>query len=91
MGEIGRNKIVTIEECLRFAWSQDIDTLVSSVESVEQLVQNILVCKTNRKMSAVEVKELLARAGKDPGGSKIEQHKRPESSASLGCARRDVG
>jgi predicted aldo/keto reductase-like oxidoreductase len=91
MGEIGKNKIATIDECLRFAWSQDIDTLVSGVESVEQLEQNILVCKTYRKMSAVEVKELLARTGKGPVGSKVEQYKRPESSASLGCARRDAG
>jgi uncharacterized protein len=91
MGEIVKNKIATIDECLRFAWSQDIDTLVSGVESVEQLEQNILVCKTYRKMSAVEVKELLVRTGKGPVGSKVEQYKRPESSASLGYARRDAG
>lgn len=91
MGEIVKNEIATIDECLRFAWSQDIDTLVSGVESVEQLEQNILVCKTYRKMSAVEVKELLARTGKGPVGSEVEQYKRPESSASLGCARRDAG
>jgi uncharacterized protein len=91
MGEIGKNKIATIDECLRSAWSQDIDTLVNGVESVEQLEQNILVCKTCRKMSAVEVKELLARTGKGPVGSKVEQYKRPESSASFGCARWDAG
>jgi hypothetical protein len=43
MGGIGRNKIAKIEECLRFAWRQDIDTLVSGVEPVEQIEQNILV------------------------------------------------
>jgi len=43
MGGISKNKITTIEECLRFAWRQDIDTLVSGVEPVEQLEQNILL------------------------------------------------
>ncbi len=91
MGEIGKNKIATIEECLRFAWSQDIDTLVSGVESLEQLEQNVLICKTYRRMSSAEMKELLARTGKGPVGSKIEQYKRPEASASLACPHRDAG
>ena len=43
MGEVGKNKIAAIEECLRVAWRQDIDTLVSGVEPVEQLEQNILL------------------------------------------------
>ncbi len=43
MGGLGKNKIATIEECLRFAWRQDTDTLVSGMEPVEQLEQNILL------------------------------------------------
>ncbi len=79
IGAITKNNIATIQECLRFAWSQDIDTLVSGVETVEQLEQNVLACKTFRKMSAKETKELLARTGKGPTGSKIESYKKKEA------------
>jgi aryl-alcohol dehydrogenase-like predicted oxidoreductase len=78
IGGITKNKIATIQECLRFAWSQDIDTLVSGVETVEQLEQNVLACKTFKKMSASEMKELLARTAKGPLGSKIENYMKKE-------------
>lgn len=79
IGGIAKNNIATIQECLRFAWSQDIDTLVSGVETVEQLEQNVLACKTFRKMNASEMKELLARTAKGPVGSKIENYKKKEA------------
>jgi aryl-alcohol dehydrogenase-like predicted oxidoreductase len=79
MGAITRNSIATIPECLRFAWSQEIDTLVSGVETIEQLEENVLACKTFKKMSAQEMKELLARTGKGPTGSKIENYKKKEA------------
>lgn len=79
IGAITRNGIATIEECLRFAWSQDIDALVSGMETVEQLNQNVLACKTFQKMSAEEISQLLARTAKGPYGTKIERYKRPEA------------
>jgi aryl-alcohol dehydrogenase-like predicted oxidoreductase len=79
MGSITKNGIATIEECLRFTLSQDVDTLVSGPETVPQLEQNILVVKTFRKMSRREMDELLARTGKGPYGSKIEGYKKPEA------------
>ncbi|HOK44827.1 MAG TPA: hypothetical protein PLA43_12930 [Bryobacteraceae bacterium] len=76
IGAITRNKIATIQECLRFAWSQDVDTVVSGVETIEQLEENVLACKTFQAMSAAEMKELLARTAKGPIGPKIENYKR---------------
>lgn len=81
MGPITGNGIATIQECFRFAWSQDIHTLVSGVETREQLEQNVLACKTFRQMSSQEIDALLARTGKGPHGSKIERYKRKESTA----------
>ena len=81
IGEITKNKIATIEECLRFAWSQDIDTLVSGAQNVPQLEQNILVLKTLKKMSQTEISILLDRTKQGPTGSKIERYKRPEKAA----------
>jgi predicted aldo/keto reductase-like oxidoreductase len=78
IGNITKNKVATIPECLRFAWSQDVDTLVSGVETVRQLEENVAACKTFRKMSAEEQAALLARTKKGPYGSKIEQYKMPE-------------
>ncbi|MGE5569056.1 MAG: aldo/keto reductase [Rhodospirillales bacterium] len=76
IGAITRNKIATIQECLRFAWSQDVDTVVSGVETIEQLEENVLACKTFQRMSAAEMKELLARTAKGPIGQKIESYKK---------------
>lgn len=78
IGNITKNKVATIPECLRFAWSQDVDTLVSGVETVRQLEENVAACKTFKKMSAEEQAALLARTKKGPHGSKIEQYKMPE-------------
>lgn len=79
MGSIAANGVATIPECLRFTWSQDIDTLVSGVETVEQLEQNVLACKTFRPMSREESAALLARTKRGPHGAKVERYKRPDA------------
>jgi aryl-alcohol dehydrogenase-like predicted oxidoreductase len=81
MGGIGKASIAKIEECLRFSWTQDVDTLVSGVETVEQLEQNVAVCKTFQPMSKTEISSLLERTSKGPIGSKVERYKRPEAGA----------
>ena len=81
MGPIRANNIATIEECLRFTWTQDIDTLVSGAETVAQLEQNIGVLKTLKKMSPAEISAIHDRTKKGPYGSKIERYKKPEASA----------
>jgi predicted aldo/keto reductase-like oxidoreductase len=81
MGPITRNNIATIEECLRYSLSQDIDTVVSGPETVEQLEQNILVVKTLKPMSRNEQQQILARTRQGPYGSRIERYKRKEAGA----------
>jgi len=76
MGEIGKQNVASIEDCLRFTWSQDIDTLVSGVETVEQLEQNIGVLKTMKKMSKEEMTTLLSRTKQGPTGAGVEKYKR---------------
>jgi uncharacterized protein len=83
IGNIGKMRIATIEECLRFAWTQNPHTLVSGVESVDQLEQNIGVLKSLKKMSQTEVSQLLQRTKKGPIGSGIETYKKKESTAML--------
>jgi predicted aldo/keto reductase-like oxidoreductase len=88
IGNITRNKVATIPECLRFAWSQDIDTLVSGVTTVKELEENVLACKTFKPMSAKEQQDLLARTRQGPHGVKVENYKKPEAGA-FGPVHRD--
>ena len=81
MGGISRNNVATIPECLRFTWSQDIDTLVSGVENVEQLEQNVAACKAFQPMSPEEITALLDRTRKGPHGTDVERYKHSVDSA----------
>ena len=79
MGPITKNKIATIDECLRFTLSQDVDVLVSGVETVAQLENNVGVTKSFKRMSKQEISTLLDRTRKGPIGSKIETYKKKEA------------
>lgn len=81
MGGIGKNQVARIEECLRFSLSQDIDTVVSGVESTAQLEENTGVVKTFKKMTRQEMTVLLHRTKQGPTGSKVETYKKKEGSA----------
>lgn len=83
IGNITKNQVATIPECLRYAWSQDIDTLVSGVETVEQLEENVLTCKTFKPMSQDEISSLLDRTKKGPHGSVVEKYKLPEQAGAM--------
>lgn len=89
IGNIGKMRIATIEECLRFAWTQNPNTLVSGVESVDQLEQNIGILKTLKKMSPAEMSSILDRTSKGPTGSGIETYKIKESKAMLHAIHND--
>jgi len=83
IGEITKANIATIPECLRYTLSHDVDTLVSGVETVQQLEENVLTVKTFEKMSRDEISTLLSRTANGPIGSKIERYKKPEKTAIL--------
>ena len=83
IGGITKEKVATIQECLRYSWSHNIDTLVSGVETVAQLEENVLACKTFTKMSKEEISTLLDRTSKGPIGTKVERYKKPEKAAIL--------
>ncbi len=81
IGGITRNKIATIPECLRFAWSQNVDVVVSGVQTVEELEQNVALCKSFKKMTPQEISQLLARTKQGPYGVQVENYKRKPDSA----------
>ncbi|MFN7919808.1 MAG: aldo/keto reductase [Bryobacteraceae bacterium] len=81
IGNITKNHVATIPECLRFSWSHDIHTLVSGVETVEQIEQNVAACKTFQKMTPQEISALLERTKQGPIGTKVETYKKPPAGA----------
>jgi len=89
IGEITKNKVARIEECLRFTWSQDIDALVSGVETTSQLEENVLVLKTLKKMSKQEISVLLHKTKQGQTGVKIEKYKRPDGAPGACAPHRD--
>ena len=81
IGAILDNKIAGIEECQRFVMSRGPDTIVSGVETVEQLEQNVGIVKNLKPYNDEEVSQLLSRTGKGPFGPDLEQYKRRTLSA----------
>ena len=89
IGEITKNSVATIQECLRFTWSQDIDTLVSGAQTVAQLEENVAVLKSLKKMTKAEITTLLQRTRTGKHGPDIERYKRKPDAASLYPLHRD--
>ncbi len=83
IGGITGHGIASIDECLRFTWSQNIDTLVSGMTTVAELEHNVAACKAFQPMSAAEQTALLERTKAGVHGSKVESYKVEEGSA--GC------
>ncbi|MBS1859295.1 MAG: aldo/keto reductase [Acidobacteria bacterium] len=83
MGGIGRNRIATYAECLRFTLSQDVDTVVSGATTVRELEENVATVKAFQKMSPEEQAQLLERTKKGPTGTRVENYKRKETGGAL--------
>lgn len=81
IGQITLQKVAKIQDCLRFAWSQPIHTLVSGVETVPQLEENVAVLKTLKKLTPAEQTELLTSTKKGLHGPKVETYKKPQQGA----------
>lgn len=89
MGSITKKRVARIEECLRFTWSQDVDVLVSGVETPSQLEENVAVLKSLQKMSKQEMTLLLHKTRQAGFGSAIEGYKKKENSAAAAPLHRD--
>ncbi|WP_321472415.1 aldo/keto reductase [uncultured Paludibaculum sp.] len=87
MGSITKQQVAKIEDCLTFTWSQDVDAVVSGVETPEQLEANILTLKTMKKLSQQEISVLLHKTKQGKTGSQVEQYKLKESGAGMPCHR----
>lgn len=75
IGGISKHKIAPINECLRFSMSQDVDVVVSGVETLDQLENNVLTIKNFQPMSKKEMDAVLARTKEGPIGKGVEEYK----------------
>lgn len=75
-GILLEDKVATAKECLFFAWSQPISTLVSGMDSIEQLKENITFAHQFKNLSEKDRSKLLART-KPFGGIEREFYKHP--------------
>lgn len=76
MGSLTKAGVATIEECLHFTLSQDIDTLVSGMETVAQLEANTAAVKSHKPLSQREITSILERTKQGRTGVEVENYKR---------------
>lgn len=60
-GAIVKNNIASVEECLRFAMSMPVSTVVSGISTMEHLEQNIAIAKNFVPMTEIEISTLLEK------------------------------
>ncbi|MCH7910825.1 MAG: aldo/keto reductase [Candidatus Hydrogenedentes bacterium] len=74
-GLIPTNTEVTAEECIRYALSQPISSLVCGMVSMDDLKQNVAIARNFTPMSDAEQQELLAKVKEDAGDGRYELFK----------------
>lgn len=74
-GAIVKNNIATVEECLRFAMSMPVSTVVSGISTLAHLEQNIAVAKQFAPLSEDEIARLLEKTIDEAQGGKHEWYK----------------
>jgi aryl-alcohol dehydrogenase-like predicted oxidoreductase len=75
-GVLLEDKVATVKECLYFAWSQPVSTLVSGMDSIDQLQENVSFAHQFKNLSEKDQSRLLART-ESFGGIRSEFYKHP--------------
>jgi len=68
-------KVCTVEEALRYALSQPIAALVSGIDSMDVLKQNLAIARAFKPLGEDEKKELLAKVKPHAGDGRHERFK----------------
>ncbi|MBY0456614.1 MAG: aldo/keto reductase [Gemmataceae bacterium] len=74
-GQIMKSGLATAEECIRFALSQDVASLVVGVDSMKVLMQDVAVATDFQPMDKAEADALLARVKPVAGDGRFEPSK----------------
>jgi predicted aldo/keto reductase-like oxidoreductase len=74
-GKIPGAKLATAEECMRFALSQDVAAIVTGIDKMEDLKQNLKVGREYKPFEKTELDSLLARVKPQAGDGRHERFK----------------
>jgi uncharacterized protein len=66
---------VTPEQCLRFAWSQPVATVISGIDNRKHLKQNVAMARNFKPMTQEEIDDLLVQTKPVADGGKYEPFK----------------
>jgi predicted aldo/keto reductase-like oxidoreductase len=74
-GKIPGAKIATAEECIRFALTQDVAAVVTGIDSMDVLKQNLKVGREYKPFEKAELDSLLAKVKPQAGDGRHERFK----------------
>jgi len=74
-GRLADEEVCTAEEAIRFALSQPIASLVTGIESMEILDQNLAIARSFKPMESEEMQQLLAKVEPVAGDGRHERFK----------------
>ncbi|MBA4187280.1 MAG: aldo/keto reductase [Planctomycetaceae bacterium] len=74
-GKIVKEGVATAEECIRFALSQDVATVVSGMDSMDVLKKNIAIARNFKPIEGDELQKLLAKVKPHAGDGRHERFK----------------
>jgi predicted aldo/keto reductase-like oxidoreductase len=74
-GQIVTSGVATAEECLRYALSQDVASVVSGMDSMDVLKKNVAIARAFKPLSAEETETLLAKVKPHAGDGRHEKFK----------------
>src|SRR6476469_7976461 len=74
-GKIPKSGAATVDECIRFSLSQPISALVSGIDSMDVLKQNLKIAREYRPFEKAELDALLAKVKPQAGDGRHERFK----------------
>ena len=74
-GVIVKNKIATPKECLAFALSLPTSVVITGIDSMEVLAQDLEIMRDYRPLDVAQIRELLARTNKAARSGNCEKFK----------------
>ncbi|MBN9522244.1 aldo/keto reductase [bacterium] len=74
-GKFVKDNVATVDECIRFALSQPVASVVTGIDSMEVLRQNLRIGREYRPFEAAELQALLAKVRPQAGDGRHERFK----------------
>ncbi|MBX9625850.1 MAG: aldo/keto reductase [Gemmataceae bacterium] len=74
-GKIVQEKVATAEECIRFALSQPVSTVVVGIDSMDVLKKNLAIARAFKPYQGAELDALLAKVKPHAGDGRHERFK----------------